>query len=347
MSIKEALCFDDLLMIPKYSEVRSRSGVSTEVELCKDFKFSSPIVPSNMKTITGLEMAKQMFGLRNMAIVHRFMPWEEQQDTLRTIKNDCFAGRDTDAFRFVGFSVGVKTEDYGQVDWFVENGAKILCVDVAHGHSVQCEEMVKYIAGKYPEVLLIAGNVATAEGAGFLWRAGADVVKSGIGCGSICTTRIATGNGVPALSSLMEIASERYFFETELKRKLFIMNDGGCKSSGDLVKGLCFADLMMTGNLFAGCAETPGDVLEIDGKLYKQYVGSSTHRGNHIEGVKSIMPVRAKAWQVMKELLEGVRSGMSYQGVSCLKDLQKDPQFVRQTAAGIRESGSHDVKVVD
>jgi IMP dehydrogenase len=346
MRIQDGLVFDDVLLVPQYSEVRSRSTVSTETELCKGFKFSSPIVPSNMKTITGFEMAKAMREIHNLAVVHRFMPFDEQLEVVGLVKSQCFDAVD-DPLSYVGFSVGVKQEDYQHADQLVAAGVKILTVDIAHGHSKMCEEMVQYIAGKYPELLLIAGNAATAEGAGFLWRAGADIVKSGVGCGSICTTRIATGNGVPALTTLMDIASERHFFETELKRKLFVMNDGGCKSSGDLVKALCFADMVMTGNLFAGCEEVPGDVLELDGHLYKQYVGSSTHRGNHTEGVKSIMPIRPSAKIIMEQLLEGIRSGASYQGVSSVKDLQKNPKFVRQTALGARESNHHDVRVID
>ena len=336
--LQEGLVFDDILLKPKYSEIKSRADVSTTIELCKGFSFNSPIIPSNMKTITGLEMAYQIYAQGGLGIIHRFMPFDEQIKMARELSH---------ALKFIGFSVGVKPEDYDYVDRLVGAGVQILCVDVAHGHSLQCGEMVKYITEKYSNVLLIAGNVATGDGAGFLWRAGADIVKAGIGNGSICTTRIATGNGVPLLSTLMEIKSEKTFFEKELNRQLFVMSDGGCKAAGDIVKALCFADMVMTGNLFAGCSETPGDVLEIDGKLYKQYVGSSTHRGNHIEGVRSIMPIRSGVFEVMKELLDGVKSGCSYQGVSCVKDLQRNPQFIRQSGAGLRESNHHDVKVID
>jgi IMP dehydrogenase len=344
MNIREAFSFDDLLLIPKYSEIKSRANVSTVATLCKGFEFGSPIVPSNMRTITGLEMARKMFEMNNLAIIHRFVSFENQLAMAQSLAEDPVL---TNPFRYIGFSVGVKPEDYERADQFVAAGVRILCVDVAHGYSKMCGEMTKYIAEKYPDVLLIAGNVVDGNGAGFLWRAGADIVKCGVGQGSICTTRIITGNGVPAMTTLMDVASERGFFEKELGRKLFIMNDGGCKSSGDLVKALCFADLAMTGNLFAGCLETPGDVLEIDGKLYKQYVGSSTHRGNYTEGVRSIMPVRPSAKEVMEKLLEGLRMGASYQGVASVKDLQKDPLFVRQTILGARESNAHDVKVID
>jgi IMP dehydrogenase len=336
--ITNGLCFDDVLLIPRYSEIKSRADVSTIVKLCKGFSFSSPVVPSNMRTITGLEMAYQIYAQEGLGIVHRFMPITDQLRIARELSH---------ALKFIGFSVGVKEDDYECVDRFVGAGVQILCVDVAHGHSLMCGEIVKYIASKYPDVLLIAGNVATGDGAGFLWRAGADIVKAGIGNGSICTTRIATGNGVPLLSTLMEIKSEKGFFEKELDRSLYIMADGGAKNSGDLVKGLCFADMVMSGNLFAGCEETPGDTIELGGKLYKKYEGSSTHKTNHIEGVKSVMPLRPKVGEVMGTLLEGIRSGCSYQSVDSVKKLQDNPKFVRQTGLGFRESGAHDVQVID
>lgn len=337
----ESLAFDDLMLMPKYSDVNSRSEVDLSVDLGKGIKISAPFVPSNMKTITELSMAKLVYEHRSMAIFHRFAEFKTQLEWLDTMKT-----WGEDAVNFIGFSIGVKEEHYAQVDTLIEGGAKIICIDIAHGYSHHCFEMTKYIAGKYPHVLLISGNVANGAGARQLWACGADIVKVGIGAGSICLTRINTGNGVPSMTSLADCHDMRKYMEVKLGRKLFIMNDGGCKTPGDVAKALCFADLCMVGNLFSATDETPGEIIEIDGIQYKSYVGSSTHRGVHKEGVEGYKKYKGTAKKVIQDIAEGLKSCCSYQGVRNLEDLKRDPKFVKISSAGLKESHAHDLDII-
>ena len=340
MEIRDGLCFDDVLLVPSYSEITSRTQVKTHVSLPKDFAFSHPIIPANMKTITGAQMAKCLVKLGGLAILHRFMPIEEQVEIVKLLLNTY--GGAYEAKNYLGISIGVKPEDIGNVHKLVDAGAKIICIDIAHGDSKMCLEMCEYISKKFPKLLLIAGNVATAEGAKRLWDAGADVVKVGIGPGSLCSTRIETGNGVPQLTALMNVARCRDAYSaTHPQRKVSMIADGGIRNSGDIVKSLCFADMVMAGNLFAGAEETPGEILEVDGSLYKEYIGSSTHKTNHIEGVRAKVPVKGKTQDIINKLLEGVRSGVSYQGCSNLDELKDNPEFIRITNAALKESHPH------
>jgi IMP dehydrogenase len=237
-----------------------------------------------------------------------------------------------------GISIGVKSNDLEDLGRFVDVGVEVVCIDVAHGDSSSCLNMILQIKKRYHSMLVIAGNVATGDGAKRLWEAGADVVKVGVGPGSLCTTRVETGNGVPQLTSIMDVA--------EMRQKLgrgYIIADGGIKSAGDIVKALCFADMVMVGNLFAGCDETPGNVINIDGRMYKEYVGSSTHKANHIEGVAAMAPYKGSFDNVLIKLIEGLKSGCSYQGAHNLKMLKDNPTFIKMTSAGLKESHPHDI----
>lgn len=335
----ESLAFDDLMLIPKYSMIRSRSEVDLSLSFNKGFKFSFPFVPSNMKTITELTMAKLMYQCKSLAVFHRFTEFENQLKWLDEINT---WGKD--AVKFIGFSIGVKEEDKDRIKQLADKGAQIICIDIAHGDSVQGLQMTSWIATNYPKVLLISGNVAMGEGAIRIWEAGADIVKVGIGAGSICLTRINTGNGVPSMTSLADCYEAKKYMEVKLGRQLAIMNDGGCKTPGDVVKALCFADLTMCGNLFAGSSETPGELITAkDGGIYKSYVGSSTHRGTYSEGVEAMVRYKGETTAVIQSISEGVRSGLSYQGAYNLQDLKKNPKFVKITTAGMHESNAHDV----
>lgn len=352
--IKEALTYDDVLLVPQYSEVESRSTVDVSVKLPKDFEFKNPIIPANMKTVTGKEMAKAVWDMGGMAILHRFMPFEEQVQIIKEIHstdNYGLKSKKSYPFNHVGISIGVKEEDKEHLTKFVEGlGVNIICIDIAHGDSKMCIDMCKYVSEKYPRCLLIAGNVATGPGARRLWEAGADVVKVGIGPGSLCTTRIETGSGVPQLTAIMDVAAERDYLRNSgvskfRNRELPFIADGGIKSAGDIVKALCYADMVMVGNVFAGSEETPGITITVDGRQYKEYVGSSTHKGTHVEGVAALVPQKGSAVDIMDKLLQGLRSGCSYSGAKSLSELREGHEFVRITASGLKESHPHDVNV--
>jgi IMP dehydrogenase len=347
--IREGLTFDDVLLEPQHSTVTSRSTVDLSVKW-GSLQYKHPIIPANMKTVTGSKMAGEIKKSGGLAIVHRFMTVQEQMDvftshthSLEDVKN-------------IAMSVGVKDEDRIITTLFYNLGVRIVCVDVAHGDSQVCADMVTWIKEKYPEMFVIAGNVATGWGARRLWEAGANVVKVGVGPGSLCTTRIETGNGVPQLTALMDVAEAqqqmitlwktkdiKYYPESIVKRTFPFISDGGIKSAGDIVKALCFADMVMAGNLFAGCEETPGETRIIDGICYKEYVGSSTHKTSHIEGVSALVPCKGPYSNILNKLLEGLRSGCSYQGAHDLIELKDNPAFIRITNAGLKESHPHDV----
>jgi IMP dehydrogenase len=188
--------------------------------------------------------------------------------------------------------------------------------------------------------------VATALGAKRLWDAGADMLRVGVGNGSICTTRIETGNGVPQLTALMDIHSIKQEMENKLGKQLLIVNDGGVTKVGDIVKALCFSDFVMTGNMFAGCEEAPGSIISVDGKMYKSYVGSSTHKTTRIEGVEAMVPLKKDFKSILTKMIEGIQSGCSYQNAHNLEELKDNPQFVKISSAGLKESHAHDVTIV-
>jgi IMP dehydrogenase len=345
MIIREGLTFDDVLLAPQYSEVPSRSDVDLTVKWGK-LKFKHPIIPANMKTITGFEMAFEVCKSGGLAILHRFMPIEEQLAISKSIL-DSFGDRN------FAVSVGVKENDLSNTIAFLKEGVRLFCIDIAHGDSKHCVDMVKRIKGLDSSAFVIAGNIATKNGARRLWEAGADVVKVGVGPGSLCTTRIETGCGVPQLTALLDVAdAQRELQELERtktytnQRRIFpFISDGGIKRAGDFVKALAIADMVMAGNVFAGSEETPGEVMQIDGRTFKQYVGSSTHKTNHVEGVAAMVPTKGKFEDILTKLIEGVVSGCSYQGAINLAELRDNPEFIRITNAGLIESHPHDVIV--
>jgi IMP dehydrogenase len=344
--IHEGLTFDDVLLVPQHSTVESRSEVDISVKW-GGYRYEHPIIPANMKTVTGEEMTRAIIKSGGLAILHRFMEPNEQVAIVRKIFDD--HGNEQFAV-----SVGIKPHDREMVERFWHEGVRIICIDVAHGDSKQTVEMTSWIKKTRPDMFVIAGNVATGPAAERLWRAGADAVKVGVGPGSLCTTRIETGNGVPQLTALMNVSIRRLAMSMThsehadgptLNKPMYIIADGGIKDAGDIVKALCFADMVMIGNMFAGCEETPGKRLLIDGTSYKEYVGSSTHKTNHIEGVAALVPTKGSYNSVLTKLLEGLRSGCSYQGAHNLQQLKDNPEFVRITNAGLRESHPHDVLI--
>jgi len=342
--------FDDVLLVPKYSEIKNRKDVNTSVDLGKGITLEMPIVSANMKNVTESTMAKKLSTLGGLPILHRFY------DSIQEYINDYHKA--SYAFDKIGVSFGINNVEVIDVFMNLKDPPKVICVDVAHGDSKGCAQTTEYIAKKYPEVLLISGNVATKAGARTLYNAGANVIKVGIGPGSLCTTRLETGNGVPQLTALSDVyeyslapqqqdllrGTEGYLRNDGPNRKFKIIADGGISKAGDMVKALCFSDAVMLGNLLAGTDEAPGHVIKgLDDKLYKEYVGSSTHKQDHIEGVSALVPYRGPVTNVIVKLMQGLKSGMSYQNCTSLEELREDPEFVSISNAGLIESKPHSV----
>jgi len=333
MDVIPGYTFDDVLLIPKKSNIESREDIDLSVKFRKGIELKIPIISANMKNVTGPKMAQKIAKLGGMAILHRFV--DGLYDFVKQYTDSLVMPEDVN---HIGVSVGIHDYDKKLVEHAVGAGCKIICVDVAHGHHDNCLRMCEYIAGNFPDVLLIAGNISTAEGALDLVNVGADVIKGGVGSGSLCSTRIETGNGVPQLTALDNI------YQVLKNTDVVIVSDGGVKVAGDLTKCLVFSHAVMLGNLLAGTDEAPGEIIQVDGLEFKQYAGSSTHKSKHIEGVIGLVPYRGPVEKVITKLMEGLQSGCSYQGAKNLIELRKDPKFVSISNAGLIESKPHDVR---
>ncbi len=269
------------------------------------------------------------------------------------------ATKDSHGRLFVGAAVGVGADSYQRVDALVAAQADVLCVDTAHGHSKNVIEMVKYISQKYKDVIIVAGNVVTAEGTTALIDAGADVVKVGVGPGSICTTRVVAGVGMPQISAVVECS------KAARSRGKTIIADGGIKYSGDITKALALgANTVMIGNLLAGAEESPGETILFQGRTYKVYRGmgsigamakGSKDRYGQMdvneneklvpEGIEGKVAYKGAASAVIHQLVGGLKSGMGYLGARNIDELQMKAKFVQITSQGLRESHVHDVSI--
>ena len=273
VQIREGLTYDDVLLEPAYSTIESRkTDVSLGVGFLLDIadpSYEHPIIPANMADVAGPILLHKQVESGGLALMHRFQTVERQIECFNALGKS----------PLVGASVGIQWDDFEAAKRFVDAGIEIICVDVAHADHFRAERIVSLIKNLSERPIIIAGNVATKGGAKLLFSAGADIVKVGVGPGSLCTTRIETGCGVPQLTALMDISEMR----NEYFRYHGIITDGGIRSAGDCVKALCFAEMVMIGNLFAGCNEAPG----FTGGEYKIYRGSSTHKTSHVEGVRA------------------------------------------------------------
>jgi len=335
--MKEALTFDDVLLIPQFSTIESRQEVDLRQSLDKNIILDVPIISSPMDTITEIDMACAMSAAGGLGVVHRYMPLMKQAEMAfhchgRGLKN-------------IAAAIGVTCDYLTRAEALVNIGkANILCLDVAHGHHILMERALKSLKDIYGDsVHLMAGNIATLEGFNDLADWGADSVRCGIGGGSICTTRIQTGHGVPGLATILECA------QSDRDAKIII--DGGIKNSGDIVKALgAGADFVMLGSLVAGTTESSGQIITYtDGSRRKAYRGMASEKAQKAwkgksstpEGVATAVPYQGSVENIIKELVGGIKSGCSYSGASNLKQLRAAAQFCRQTNAGRFESSPH------
>lgn len=466
MKIVESLTFDDVLLMPQYSDIKSRKEVNTKTQLTSTIYLNTPIVASNMDTVCESDMAIKMAQLGGIGFIHRYLTIEEQTQEVLKVKthhdvtirnpycvkegtttkdavglmiennvssvlvvdeNETFRGilplknvtfqkvensmvedymisyecavyatdnhsseeiieimrdnkvgkvpildknykiaglvtrkdmfseksyplatRDSLGRLMVGAAVGVNGDYMERVGFLVDAGVDVLVVDIAHGHSKNCIDAIKNIKSQY-EIPVIAGNVATGVGAKELVEAGADGIKVGVGPGSICTTRIVTGHGVPQLSAIIDVCDTV---------SVPIVADGGIRKSGDVVKALAAgASTVMLGSLLAGTEESPGQFIHRNGSRYKMIrgmasfgaaLGRNKRAGDKVssatpEGVEGLVPYRGYAEEVVLQLMGGVRSGFSYSGAKTLRELWTNAQFTKITSSGLIESRHHDI----
>ncbi len=475
LEIPLGLSYDDVLLVPKHSHVKSRRDCDVKTQLTKTLSLNIPLVSANMDTVTESKMAIAMARHGGIGIIHQFMSLEEQCAEIRKVKRstsyvidtpltidemktveealqlmeqvgikgllvtnyegkftgiltqrdilfetnfsklirevmtpkekaivapsgtrrseakeimhkhkieklplvdadgtirglitakdilDTYkykdASRDAKGRLLVGAAVGVKEGYLERVDALLREGSDVLVVDIAHGHSDLALSTVRGIKERYPFVQLIAGNVATAAGCEALIQAGADGIKVGVGPGAGCITRVVAGSGVPQLTAVLDAVA------VAKKYGIPVMADGGVKNSGDVAKALAAgAQTIMCGSMFAGTDESPGNIVQRNGKRYKEYRGSASAEANHSrreretgkiikekldytpEGVAGYVPYKGSVIEVISELINGLRSGISYCGASNIIEMQQNASFVRITPAGMRESRPHDIE---
>jgi IMP dehydrogenase len=329
------LTFDDVLLVPCKSEMRSRRDPSLRSRLTRNLEIETPIISANMDTITEAAMALAMFEIGGVGILHRFMTTERQVEEVVKLKEK--------GVKILAASIGVTEEDRERAKALLKAGVNLLTIDIAHGHSVQMLETMKWIKDLSPSTEIIAGNVATPEATMELIEAGADAVKVGIGPGSMCTTRIITGCGVPQLTAVALCA------QAAEAAKVPVIADGGMRTSGDLVKAFAAgASTVMLGSMLAGVIETPGEIKN-GRKLYRGMASRSAQnswrggvpRGMAPEGESTQVWVKGHARDVVLEITGGIRSGMTYLNAGNLTEIRERARFIEMSNAGARESVAH------
>jgi IMP dehydrogenase len=338
MKIKEVLTYNDVLLAPQYSDIKSRAEVSAASILGGNgptTRLNLPVIASPMDTITEEEMGVAMWQEGGLAVVHRYNTIYAQTRILDGIivNAGCTAAA----------AIGTSGDYLERASALYETGVRILCVDVAHGHHVLMKNALNELRATFgDQIHIMAGNIATLEGYNDLVDWGADSVRCNIGGGSICSTRVQTGHGVPGLHTIIECARS--------DRNAPIIADGGIRNSGDIVKALAAgADFVMLGSLLSGTDETPGDTLNTREGKFKAYRGMASKdaqiewRGTtaSLEGIATRVRAKGPVGDVLHQLERGIRSGLSYSGARTIGELQRKARFVRQTSSGQTESGTH------
>lgn len=332
-----SLTYDDVLLVPQYSNIESRKEIDISTTLggrwSKPILFSLPIISSPMDTVTGPSMATAIGRAGGLGIIHRYCTVDEQAKMIRKMPHSLIRAG----------AIGVSGDYHDRAKALVAMGAELLCVDVAHGHHSLMEGALKQLRDTFGNTIhIMAGNVATLDGINALSDWGADSVRCNIGGGSICSTRIQTGHGYPGLQTIFDCA--------KTERDVSIIADGGIRNSGDIVKALAAgADCVMVGSLLSGTTETPGEIVYIDGLPHKTYRGMASEEAQRdwrgsassLEGISTVLPSKGPVKDTLEVLEKGIRSGFSYSGARKLAELQSRAVFTRQTAAGISESNTH------
>ncbi len=349
--IKEALTFDDVTLAPNYSEILP-SEADTSVILTKHLKLKIPLLSSAMDTVTESRMAIAMAKSGGIGVIHRNLDVKKQILEVKKVKKQKL---------IVGAAVGAAPNEFIRAKEIIKEGVDLIVVDTAHGHTKKVAEIIKFIKKiKTKKIALCAGNIATPEAAKFLANLGVDIIKIGIGPGSICTTRLVAGIGVPQLSAILEVRNK-------LKnKKIKIISDGGIKYSGDLAKAFAAgADAVMIGSLFAGTNETPGRLIKKNGQLFKSFRGMGSvgamNKGSADryfqkkqkdfskyvpEGVEGFVKYKGNVGNIIYKLIGGLKSSMGYLGSRTIIKLRNKPQFVKITKAGFYESMVHNVDMI-
>lgn len=335
-----AYTFDDVLLTPRRSGVASRFHVSTKTSFTKNFSMELPVVAANMDTVSEAEMCLAMDTIGAAAILHRFMTLDMQVAQVRAVREKS---------KIVAASIGVAQDSKDRAKALVDAGANVLTVDIAHGHSESMIEVVRYLKKEFPSIDVIAGNIATPEAAQDLIAAGADALKVGIGPGSMCTTRIITGVGMPQLSAIAMCS------QISKPAGVPLIADGGLRTSGDAMKALAAgAQSVMLGYVLSGCLETPGELVN-GKKMYRGMASRSAQtswRGGQLpegmapEGETTYVPCKGPVREVVQEFVGGIRSGMSYLNARTISEISEMAYFVEVSGNTLRENRAHGLQEV-
>lgn len=363
---KKGLTFDDVLLIPAESHVLPNE-VNLSTQLADNIKLNIPLISAGMDTVTEGAMAIAMALQGGLGVVHKNMSIQAQASEVANVKsvvvpsNATKAAVDDQNRLLCAAAVGVTSDTFERAEALLEAGADAIVIDTAHGHSAGVLRKIKEFREHFPKQTLIAGNVATGDATRALFDAGVDVVKVGIGPGSICTTRIVAGVGVPQITAIYDAASAAREYHKP------IIADGGIKYSGDVVKALAAGgNAVMLGSMLSGTTEAPGDIFEDNGKKYKRYRGMGSvgamaqahgssdryfqggvNEANKLvpEGIEARVEYKGDVSDVVFQIDGGLRSGMGYCGAANISELIEKAQFVQITNAGLRESHPHDVQM--
>ncbi|MBM6753170.1 MULTISPECIES: IMP dehydrogenase [Lactobacillaceae] len=363
---KKGITFDDVLLIPAESHVLPNE-VDLSVQLAKNLKLNLPFISAGMDTVTESSMAIAMALQGGLGVIHKNMSIQAQAGEVANVKgvslngNFAKAAVDDQNRLLVAAAVGVTSDTFERAEALFEAGADAIVIDTAHGHSAGVLRKIKEIRQHYPTQTLIAGNVATGDATRALFDAGVDVVKVGIGPGSICTTRVIAGVGVPQITAIYDAATAAKEYGKP------IIADGGIKYSGDIVKAIAAGgNAVMLGSMFSGTTEAPGEVFEDNGKKYKSYRGMGSvgamaqahgssdryfqggvNEANKLvpEGIEARVEYKGDVADIIFQMVGGLRSGMGYCGAPDIQSLIDNAQFVQISNAGLRESHPHDVQI--
>ena len=370
-SFNFGLTFDDVLLLPGFSDF-SRKEIDLSTQLTRKIKISIPLVSSPMDTVTESKLAIELGKMGGIGIIHRNLSIDRQATEVKKVKDKKF---------LVGAAVGVNPGFEERVKALVNARVDVIVLDSAHGFTKVMIAALRFIKKTYPKVEVIAGNIATAEGAIALIKAGADGLRVGMGPGAICTTRIISGMGVPQITAIMETS------KVAKKYKIPIIADGGIQYSGDIVKALAGgASSVMMGSYFAQCLESPGKIVTLKktevpfrfhvffghkNKTYqfKEYRGMGSfgamQKGGQIksedeyhgksygdrvlvaEGVEGLVPVKGTVKEMVEQAVGGIKSGLYYVGVKNISELWKKAKFIQITQASLAESHPHDLFITN
>lgn len=356
----EGLTFDDVLLLPGFTNFKRQEADLTTV-LHPRIVLKLPIISSPMDTVTEEVMAIAIAKAGGLGIIHRNLEVRKQAQMVKNVKKE-------DKL-LVGAAVGAGPDMEERVKALIDAKADVIVVDSGHGHAQSIVDAVKYIKKIKKSQVVMAGNVATAEGAKALINAGADILRIGVGPGSICTTRIVTGMGVPQMTAIFEVMNAVRTAPLRQgsagRRQVTVVADGGIRQMGDMAKALAAgAHAVMLGSMLAGHAEAPGEVVTIDGKKYKQYRGmgsvASMKKGSAerygqskalpgakliAEGVEGLVPAKGEVADFLEQASGALQSAFYYIGGRTLSEFQKKARFIRITNAGLRESHPHTIMV--